>query len=56
LQLTPQVLDTHVGLPLAGAGHTLPHAPQFSRLVDVFTHAPPHERKPVSHTMAQMPA
>lgn len=28
-QITPQPLPLQVGTPLATAGHTLPHAPQF---------------------------
>jgi hypothetical protein len=35
-------------------GQTVPHEPQCVALVDVFTHAPPHEVSPVPHR--QLPA
>lgn len=44
-----------VALPLAGAAHTLPQAPQLVASVWVSTHALPHFVKPVLHSKPQVP-
>jgi hypothetical protein len=41
LQAIPHAPPVHVALPLAGVGHTLPHAPQLPTSALSFTQVPP---------------
>jgi hypothetical protein len=56
LQVLPQLPATHVAIPLAGASHTWPHAPQFSGSELVSMQFAPQGLYPLSQAMLQVDA
>ncbi len=50
----PQMLAEQIGVELAGAGHTLPHAPQLALSLLVSEQLPPQRISPGPHPTAQL--